>query len=80
MKTATFKPSDLVSVLSFLENFKTTCDSNNIHKNAAVWLSQYFILELVKVASSHLVTADNQKKYHYEVSLTTFCEMAGYLL
>lgn len=60
MNTATFKLSDSISVLLFLNNVKTACDSNSIYEEAAVWFP-HFIREPAKEALSCRVTADNKK-------------------
>lgn len=53
MKTAVFEPSDPISVFSFLDSFKPTCDSNNIHEGTAMWLLLHFIDEPAKAALSY---------------------------
>lgn len=79
MKSACFRPSDPISVLSFLHNFKMACDSNGIHEGAAMWLFQYFIKEPAKAPLMHrvcLTDKDSQQKG----KLTTYCQVVNYLL
>lgn len=74
MKTVTLNPSDLISVLSFLENFKTACDYNSIHELAAMCLFSHFICQPATSVLSHQVTAHNKKNHQHEVSLQSIAK------
>lgn len=37
MKTKTFDPSDLISILNSLATYKQACVSNEIHESATMW-------------------------------------------
>lgn len=52
MKSAVVKPSDLIFVVSFLHNFKTTCDSNGIDEGSAIWLIVHLMKEPHRTAFS----------------------------
>lgn len=80
MKTATFKPSDPISVLSFLNNFKTVCDNKIVHKGTAVWLFPSFIPEPAQAALSNHTLADNKQNHKQEVKRTTYCQAVVYIL
>lgn len=54
------KPSDPISVITFLETCKTVCDSNSVHKCAAIRLIPHFVWELAKVTFSYPVTLDKR--------------------
>lgn len=71
MKTATFRASEPISVLSFMDRIKTACDSNSVHESFAIWLFPYLILQLTEAAFSHGVRADNKKNYQQKSKLTT---------
>lgn len=57
MTSFLFKPLDLVSILSFLHNFKSASDSNAIHEGAAMWVFPYFMKNPAKAAPSYLLRA-----------------------
>lgn len=60
MKLAVFKPSSIVSTLSFLHNFKMARDSNSVHEKASMCLLQYFMKDPTKATLAHpLCTAEN---------------------
>lgn len=66
MKSAVFKPSDLILILPFSHNFMTACDLNEIHEGVAIWLFQLFMKDPPKPLS-HIVSAllknnDQQKE------------------
>lgn len=69
-KKGVFKPSGPISVLSFLEIFRTGCDNGGIHKTAVVCLFPYFIRERSTVVLSHGVTADKKNRVQ-DSKLTT---------
>lgn len=77
MKTAVFKSTDPISVLSFLGNFNTACDSNNIHEDAAVQLYPHFIREPTQAALSYRVTADKQN-LQQQGKVKTYCRVVNY--
>lgn len=47
MKVHTFNPSDLILILGFLTTFKLACDTNLIHKLAAMWAMLRFVSNCV---------------------------------
>lgn len=62
METAVFKPTNLFSLLSFSDNFKTFCDGNTIYEGAAKWLFPHLICEPAKAGVTHRVTADKRNR------------------
>lgn len=70
MKAAVFNPTDPISVLSFLDNYKTACDSDKIHEKVAMWLFSHFICKPAKTVS-HEVIAE-KTNLHQEGNLTTY--------
>lgn len=79
MKSTLFKASDLISLLFFLDNIKTACNTNIIHEVAAMCFLPCFLRERAKTALSHQVTADNNSPQQ-EGKLVTYCGLANYLL
>lgn len=43
MKNCTFTGNDPVSIITFLQDFKTACDAYNIHEDADMWLIKPYI-------------------------------------
>lgn len=77
MVAAFFKPSNLTSVLLFLDNFITVCNSNNIQKTAPMWLIPHFIREAAKVVLPDLVET-YYKTEHQKCTLRKYCEVSKY--
>lgn len=80
IKTAAFKPLELVHILSISESFKTTCDSNSILEGAIMWLFPYFTWKSAKPALLHWVTTDNEREHRQECKLSTYFQYTNYLL
>lgn len=80
MKTANFKPSDPISLLPFLQNFKTACNSNGIHEEAAIKLFQHFMKDPAKSALVHSVCDTKEDDPQQDGKLTTHCQVVHYLL
>lgn len=80
VKSAIFKPSDPLPVLSLPHNFNAACDSNGIHKGAAIWLFQHLMKDPVKAALAHGVSATNEDDPQQEGNFTTYCQVVKYLL
>lgn len=78
MKTVVSKPSDPISVVSFLSNFKSACDSNIIHEGAAILLVSYFSWKPANAALWHPLIAD-KKSHQQRDRLTTYCYVVNYL-
>lgn len=78
LSTAEFKPSNLISVLSFSSNLKAACKTWIISKGTAMSVFPHFIWEPLRTAFSHRVTADKNIHQHEEI-LTTYCQVANYL-
>lgn len=55
MKLVLSKPSHQVPILSFLDNSKTACDSNEIYEEAAMWLFQNFMKDHANDALAYRV-------------------------
>lgn len=80
MITATFKPSNFTSLLSFSEKFKTAGGSNSIPERAAMWLFQRLIRKHANEALLHRFLADNKKSQRQEGKFTRYYQMISYLL
>lgn len=80
MNPAVLKRLDPIPILSFLHSFKTTCDSNGIHEEAAMGLFQNFMNDRAKVAFAHPVCTTENDDLQSERKLTTFCQVVNYLL
>lgn len=57
MRSAVFKPSNPISILLFIHDFKKACDPNEILKGDSIPLFQYFIKDLSKVAFTQRMCA-----------------------
>lgn len=79
MKNDLFKPSDLISVLLSLDDFKTLCDSKSIHEAATMWLLPNSIQKPAKLRLVHRVKA-GKKNREQEGKLTTYWQILNYLL
>lgn len=64
MNSSILKPSDPITVLILLHNFKIFCYSNEIYKGAAMWLFPYFIKEPAKVPLSYRLSAAEDNTTH----------------
>lgn len=80
MKSCFLKPLDPTFVLSFLQKFKSACDSNGVYEEAAMWLFPYFLKELAKAALSNYMMTQNSGQTHFEGKLTTYCQVVNYML
>lgn len=80
IKTAIFRPSDSISILSFLWNFKTARDSNEIDEGAPMWLFLIFIKEPSRATLAHRMSASIEGNAHREGKLTSYCLLIDYLL
>lgn len=80
MRSANFKPYDLISILFFLHKFMTACDRNNIHKNGAMRHFQHFVKNPSKgtVAQRVCVTKKDNRKWNGK--LTIYCQVVSFLL
>lgn len=76
MKTAVFKSSNLISVLSFLDNFRTACDGKRVQKGPTMCSFSNFTKELAKEALSNCVTAE-KKNHQQEGYLTTYYQVVN---
>lgn len=70
IKSASFKSSYPISVLSFLKNFKTGHDINGIHGGAAIRLFERFMNDSCKVALAHGVCATEEPDPRQEGEMT----------
>lgn len=80
MRSATFHPSDLISILSFLHYFKMACDSSRSNEEAAMWLLSYFMKDPAKAALSYQLYAAQDDDSQLEGKLTTHYKAIDYLL
>lgn len=79
MKSANFKPFDPISIHSFLHNFKTACDRNGIHRDAAMRPFPHFMKDPAKASLAHRVSATKEDVLEQEGKLTTYSEVGNYL-
>lgn len=76
---ADFKPSDTISVLSFLYDFKTPWDNNGIIEGVALWLIQHFMKDWGKVAIANRNGAMEKVVTRWKRKLETYYQVASYL-
>lgn len=64
MKLPMFSSSGPISILSFLQNFETACESSVIHEGAATWLFYYMMNDSAEAAFAHCVcTTETNNRY-----------------
>lgn len=62
MKTCSFDPTDLISVLSSLTPFSLECDANRIYERAAIWaMSNFVAYRIISPFNSRMVQSDGIK-------------------
>lgn len=79
IETTVFKPSEHISIHSFLSNINTSGESDSTVEDDAIQLFRYFIQALSKVALSYQVTTE-KKDHPQEWKVTTYYQVASYLL
>lgn len=77
MATKKFQPSDPITILPFLRDFKRECDVNRIHEGAAMWLIAKYLNEPAK---AQLTSRMTRKGSHASGSLSTYCQVVNNLL
>lgn len=80
MKSSILKPSEPLSIFSFLHNFITAYASNAINEGAETWLLNNFMKKPAKDALSHRMTVIENNITDKDGTLTTFCLTVSYLL
>lgn len=68
-----YKSSDPISILSFLRNFRTACDSNGLREGAAMWLFQHLMRNQTKFDLARRSCATKEDDAQKEGNLTTYC-------
>lgn len=79
MRSTNFQPSDLFSIMSFLQNYRTACDSNGIHEGAGMWIFQHFVKASAKAAPVQIVCATKKDDSEQQGKLTTYHQVVNYL-
>lgn len=59
MKARFFNPNDPISIISYLATFKPDCDTNNIHKDAAMWVFFYHVNGTLPNALNSCISASH---------------------
>lgn len=80
MKYFIFKPSDPITILAFLHNFKNACDSNGGFGVAAMWFFPYFLKKPAKAGSLYRMSAKENINTHKEGTLSACFQSVSYLL
>ena len=78
-----FDATDPISILAFLPQFKTACDTNGVHEGAETWLFQFFIKSPAKAALVARIRAPNKAKAKHgrkDGILTSYVQVVNYLL
>lgn len=78
-KSAVFKESDPVFILSLLQNFNTEYGLNETYKKAANWLFQHFMIDPTKAALAHRVGATENVDPQKVGKLTANCQVVDQL-
>lgn len=79
MRSVNFKPSEPISMRSFLQNFRSSCDCNGIYRAAGMWLFQHSLKDRTKAALVHRVSATKENVPDRKGKLTTYCQVVNYL-
>jgi len=80
MKANFFDATDLISILSFLGNFKAACDSNDVHEGAAMWILPHFMKKPASVAVTSRLRLKKSEGRRSEGTLSSYCEVVNHLL
>lgn len=78
MKSAVFKPSYPISVLSFLHSFKTACNSSEFYEEATMWRFLHFMKGRAEPFLSQCINATvdsgrhekGERQYMFKLSTT----------
>lgn len=77
MKSTNFQPSDLITVLSFLHNFKTAYDRNGTNGGTSMWLFQHFMKYPAKLVSAQNVCTKKKDDPQQKGKLTISFEVVS---
>lgn len=80
MKTATFKPWDPISKLSFVVSFEISWDSSTSSKVLPCGYFQLSVEKLPRQFCHPEVTTDHEKSHRKEGNLTNYFEVVIYVL
>lgn len=80
VKSSIFKPADPIYIAAFRHIFKTACDSNGIHEEAAIWLFPHFMKEMAKAALSYRKSSSKDNNTQKKRTLTTYCQVINFPL
>ena len=81
MGSNTFDGSDPISVLGFLERFKTACNHNFVHEDAAIWLFQFFLEgQAHAMLQSRLVGSNMAVDAKHRELLTSYPQVVNFLI
>lgn len=81
MGSFTFDGSDPISVLGFLERFKTACNHNHVHEDAAIWLFQFFLEgQAQAMLQSRLVGSSMAIDAKHRELLTSYPQVVNFLI
>lgn len=80
MKYSVLKPSNPISIIAFLHNFQTACDSNGLHERAEIGLFPHFVEKQAKAALSYRMSTTESNTIDKEGILTTHWQVFNYVL
>lgn len=62
MKPHTFHPFGLMSIIGLLKNFELAWDTNEVHKDATRWLSNFFMNKTASIVLGARLSAERTEK------------------
>lgn len=77
LKSSTFKWSGTISILAFVHNFKTACDSIWFHEGTAMRLFPRYMKEPTKAAILYWMRAAEDRITREEGTLTDYCQFSA---
>lgn len=79
MKPHIFNGTDPITILNFLQVFKTACNTNGLHEGAATCMFQFYLKEPVRALLSARIRTTSRDKSSRQGKLSTYFQLVPYL-
>lgn len=80
IRSAVFKTSDLISILSISHNSRTECDSIGINEELTKWLFQHVMNSTIEAALAHSGRVTDDDKPYKDGKITHYYQLVYFLL
>lgn len=85
MKTHTLDLFDAIYIIDISGNFKFACDSDCMHKGAAIWIFSFFVKNSASTALSARLASKHQAQYRLlsvgmTTTMATYPQVVNYVL